>query len=80
MPQDMSKGPQSERNPGQQQNQNLTFRCADAGQSNCTWQTSGKSEDEVLKKVEQHAREAHSMNMDENTRSKVKGAIRRQAA
>ena len=79
MPQDMSKGPQSERNPGQQ-NQNLTFRCADVGQSNCNWQTSGKSEDEVLRNVEQHARQEHNMNMDENTRSKVRGAIRRQAA
>ena len=79
MPQDMSKGPQSERNTGQQ-SQNLSFRCADVGQGNCSWQTSGKSEDEVLKKVEQHAREAHNMSMDESTRSKVKGAIRRQAA
>ena len=77
MPQDMSKGPQSERNAGQQ---NLSFRCADVGQGNCAWQTSGKSEDEVLKKVEQHAREVHNMNMDENARSKVKGAIHRQAA
>lgn len=80
MPQDMSKGPQSERNPGQPQNQNLTFRCADVGQNSCNWQASGKSEDELLPKIEQHAREVHHMNMDENARSKVRGAIRRQAA
>ena len=79
MPQDVPKGPSSERNTGQS-NQNLTFRCADVGQGNCNWQTSGKSEDEVLRNVEQHARESHQMNMDENTRSKVRGAIRRQAA
>jgi predicted small metal-binding protein len=79
MPQDMTKGPQSERNPGQS-NQNLAFRCADVGQNNCNWQASGKSEDELLPKIEQHAKEVHHMNMDENTRSKVKGAIRRQAA
>ena len=79
MPQDVSKGPSSERNTGQS-NQNLSFRCSDAGQSNCNWQASGKSEDELLPKIEQHAREVHHMNMDENTRSKVRGAIRQQAA
>ena len=79
MPQDLSKGPSSERNTGQS-NQNLSFRCSDVGQANCNWQASGKSEDELLPKIEQHAKEVHHMNMDENTRSKVRGAIRRQAA
>ncbi|PYX98189.1 MAG: hypothetical protein DMG64_02680 [Acidobacteria bacterium] len=79
MAQDVSKGPSSERNVNQG-NQNLTFRCADVGQSSCDWQTKGKSEDEIFPKIEQHAREVHHMNMDENTRSKVRGAIRRQAA
>ena len=79
MPQDLSKGPSSERNTSQG-NQNLSFRCSDTGQSNCNWQASGKSEDELLPKIEQHAREVHHMNMDENTRSQVRGAIRRQAA
>src|SRR5438067_9881956 len=71
MPQDLSKGPSSERNTGQS-NQNLSFRCSDVGQANCNWQASGKSEDELLPKIEQHAREVHHMNMDENTRSKVR--------
>jgi predicted small metal-binding protein len=79
MPQDLSKGPSSERNTGQG-SQKLSFRCSDVGQGNCNWQASGNNENEVLAKVEQHAREVHHMNMDENTRSKVREAIHRQAA
>jgi predicted small metal-binding protein len=78
MPQDTSKGPASERNTSQG-NQKLNFRCADVGVK-CSWQTNGNSEEEVLRKVEQHGREAHNLNMDEGTRSKVRNAIRPQAA
>lgn len=76
MPQDMQKGPASERNTG---NQKLNFRCSDVGVS-CDWQVSGNSEQEILPKIEQHGREAHNLTMDENTRSKVRKAIRPQAA
>jgi len=79
MAQDLSKGPSSERNPGQG-NQKLNFRCSDVGPKTCNWQVSGNSEDEILPKIEQHGREAHNLSMDENTRSKVRSAIRRQAA
>lgn len=79
MAQDLSKGPSSERNTGQA-NQNLNFRCSDVGPKNCNWQVSGKSEAEILPKIEQHGREAHNLTMDENTRSKVRSAIRPQAA
>lgn len=79
MAQDVSKGPSSERNTGQG-NQKLSFRCADVGAKDCTWQTSGNSESEILSKAEQHARQAHNMTMDENTRNKVRSAIRPQAA
>jgi len=79
MPQDMSKGPASERNTGQA-NQNLNFQCSDVGPKTCDWQVSGRSEEEILPKIEQHGREAHNLTMDENTRSKVRNAIRRQAA
>lgn len=78
MAQDLSKGPSSERNPTPG-NQKLNFRCADVGVS-CNWQVSGNSEDEIFPKIEQHGRDAHNLTMDENTRSKVRGAIRRQAA
>ncbi|HWC19540.1 MAG TPA: DUF1059 domain-containing protein [Terriglobales bacterium] len=79
MAQDVSKGPSSERSVGQG-NQKLSFRCADVGAKDCNWQTSGNSESEILSKAERHAREAHNMTMDENTRSRVRAAIRPQAA
>ena len=79
MPQDVPKGPSSERNTGQG-NQKLTFRCSDVGPKNCNWQASGNSEQELFSKIEQHGKEAHNLTMDENTRSKVRNAIRTQAA
>lgn len=79
MAQDISKGPSLERNTGQA-NQKLNFRCSDVGPKTCNWQVSGNSEDEILPKIEQHGREAHNLSMDENTRSKVRSVIRRQAA
>ena len=79
MAQDLSKGPSSERGTSQG-NQKLNLRCSDVGPKSCNWQVSGKSEDEILPKIEQHGREAHNLTMDENTRSKVRSAIRPQAA
>lgn len=79
MTQDLSKGPSSERNIGQG-NQKLNFRCSDVGPKTCNWQASGNSEGELLQKIEQHGKEAHNLTMDENTRSKVRSAIRTQAA
>ena len=79
MPQDLSKGPSSERNTGQS-NQKLNFKCSDVGPKTCNWQVSGNSEAEILPKIEQHGKEAHNLTMDENTRSKVRSAIHRQAA
>lgn len=79
MAQDLSKGPSSERNTAQG-NQKLNFHCSDVGPNTCNWQVSGNSEAEILPKIEQHGREAHNLTMDENTRSKVRSAIRRQAA
>ncbi len=38
-----------------------TFRCADVGNSNCRWETSGKTEEEVMEKVVEHARNDHGM-------------------
>jgi predicted small metal-binding protein len=46
----------------------------------CNWKVSGNSEAEILPKIEQHGRETHNLTMDENTRSKVRNAIRPQAA
>jgi predicted small metal-binding protein len=59
----------------------LSFRCKDAGFQSCPWETSGNNEDEILRNAERHGREQHNLsNFDENTRNKVRGAIRQSAA
>jgi predicted small metal-binding protein len=72
-------------NPSEHEHQSdnhgkMNFRCADAGQKNCDWQVSGNSEDELMPKIEQHGREKHQLNMDDETKKKVRGAIHRKAA
>jgi predicted small metal-binding protein len=56
------------------------FRCADVGPKNCDWQVSGRSEEEIMPKIEQHGREKHNMKIDDETKHKVRGAIQRKAA
>src|SRR2546426_12385794 len=58
----------------------MNFRCSDIDASNCDWQVSGNNEEEILSKVEQHAREKHHMTVDEDTRRRVRIAIQRKAA
>ena len=70
-------------NPKENQTENkgkLKFRCADVGPKNCDWQVSGNSEEEIMPQIEQHGREKHNMNIDDNTRRQVRGAIHRKAA
>jgi predicted small metal-binding protein len=67
--------------PGTEGGGNLSFRCADAGQSSCDWQTSGRNEDEIRDRVGQHAREHHGFKeWTLESWDKVRGAIRRAAA
>jgi len=61
-------------------NQKLNFKCSDVGPKNCDWQVSGNSEEEILPKIEQHGREKHNLNIDNQTRERVRRAIHRQAA
>ena len=58
----------------------MSFRCSDIGANNCDWQVSGNSEEDILPKVEQHAREKHHMTLDDDTRRRVRSAIQRRAA
>ena len=59
----------------------LSFRCKDVGFQNCPWETKGSNEDEIMRNAERHGREQHNLtDFDDNTRNKVRGAIRRQAA
>jgi predicted small metal-binding protein len=59
-----------------------SFRCADVGNSDCQWETSGSTEDEIMERVEEHGRTAHGMaDWTQANRNKVRDAIRnRQAA
>ena len=71
---DQPKGVQSAQSGGQG---NYSFRCADMGNTSCSWETRGSSQDEVLRKAEQHGREKHNItNMDDATRNKVRSNIR----
>lgn len=57
-----------------------SFRCGDV-MKGCDWQTSGRTEDEVRRNIEQHGREHHGMKeIGEETWNKVRGFIRRKAA
>jgi predicted small metal-binding protein len=54
-------------------------RCADLGDPNCKWEAKAKDEDELMRAVEQHAREAHNFprlgqELLERVRSKMKAA------
>jgi predicted small metal-binding protein len=58
-----------------------TFRCADAGHDECNWETSGKSEEEVMQKVVEHARDDHGMtDWSDAVHDRVRGAIRHRRA
>lgn len=59
-----------------------SFRCADAGNPNCHWETSGDSDDEIVRRAEEHWRKEHGMgDWTEAARSKAREAIKhRQAA
>jgi predicted small metal-binding protein len=61
---------------------NRTFRCADAGHADCNWQTSGDTDDEIVRRAEEHWRREHGMgDWTEAARSKAREAIKhRQAA
>lgn len=57
----------------------MTFRigCKDVG-VDCGFTAEAATEEELLKKVAQHAKDAHGMtNIDAATLAKVKGAIKR---
>ena len=58
-----------------------TFRCADVGNADCRWETRGRTEDELMPQISQHAREAHGMtSIDDRMRTRIKDAIRDRAA
>ena len=59
---------------------NYSFRCADAGFKECSWETKGSNPDEVLHQAEEHGREQHNLtNIDDELRNKVRSNIHRAA-
>jgi predicted small metal-binding protein len=55
----------------------LSLACKDVGQ-NCSFKAEAATEEELLKKVSQHAKQAHGMaTIDQATMAKVKGAIKK---
>ena len=58
-----------------------TFRCADAGNADCRWETAGRTEDEVMQNVVEHARNDHGMtDWTDAMHDRVRGAIHRSRA
>jgi predicted small metal-binding protein len=68
--------------PGKEGGGNLrTFRCADAGNTSCSWEVSGRTEEELMPQIERHGREAHgSGEWDDSARKKIHNAIRERSA
>ena len=55
-----------------------TFRCADIGNTDCRWETSGRTEDEVVERVYEHGRQAHGLtDWTEALRNRVRDNIHR---
>ena len=58
-----------------------TFKCADMGHKDCSWEVSGRSEDELMPQIERHGRERHGVtNLDEDSKRRVRSNIRERAA
>ena len=71
----------AERNLPDSGGSSRTFRCSDVGNADCRWEVTGRTEDELMPKIEQHGREAHDMkNFDTATRNKLRDAIHERRA
>jgi predicted small metal-binding protein len=58
-----------------------TFRCADVGNADCRWETSGMSDDEILGEVHRHGQTERGWNdWTDALRSRVRNAIRERRA
>lgn len=58
-----------------------TFRCADAGNADCRWETSGTSDEEILQQAREHAQTEHGWNdWTDALRQRVRDAIRERRA
>lgn len=66
-------------NPNNRMGKSLS--CSDVGNMSCNWSVVGEHEDEIMRRAEEHARDAHGItSFDESTRKRVHDAIRNRAA
>ena len=57
------------------------FRCADAGNADCKWETSATSDDEIMEQARMHAQTEHGWNdWTDAMRNRVRDAIRERPA
>jgi predicted small metal-binding protein len=58
-----------------------TFRCADMGNADCRWETSGTSDEEILGEVHQHGQTVHGWSdWTDALRNRVRDVIRERRA
>jgi predicted small metal-binding protein len=58
-----------------------TFRCADVGNADCRWETSGASDEEILGEVHRHGQTEHGLNdWTDAMRNRIRDAIRERHA
>lgn len=58
-----------------------TFRCADVGNADCRWETSGASDEDILGEVHRHGQTEHGWSdWTDALRSRVRNAIRERRA
>jgi predicted small metal-binding protein len=58
-----------------------TFRCADVGNADCRWEVSGSTDDELMRRIDQHHREQHGLlEMGQDLISRIRNVIRERRA
>ena len=55
------------------------FRCSELGHD-CTWECRADAEEDLWKQIEKHGREEHNSVLDETAKTRLKGAIHKNAA
>jgi predicted small metal-binding protein len=58
-----------------------TFRCADVGNADCRWETSGTSEEEIMQQAREHAQTEHGWkDWTDALRNRIRNAIQERRA
>jgi predicted small metal-binding protein len=73
-------GPGTDTGPRVELPDERSFRCGDAGNADCRWEVSGRTEDELRPLIHNHLREAHGQQWEESLRSHIRETDRGRAA